>query len=124
MVLFLHLEGHSAAEIRCRLCRVYGDNVMSDSSVRDGCTKICMKSWEQGWHSIVTNELLQKFDHVMRERRRFKISDLCDKLLKFRDPAGFLLSHSGWVTTGRTWIEYTTDWITLLCLSLIRKKKK
>jgi len=34
----LHAEGQSAAEIR-RLCHVYGDNVISDSSVREWCRK-------------------------------------------------------------------------------------
>jgi hypothetical protein len=32
---FLHAEEQSAAEIRRRLCRVYGDNIMSDSSEVD-----------------------------------------------------------------------------------------
>jgi hypothetical protein len=31
--------GQCAAEIRRRLCRVYGDNVMSDSCVREWCRK-------------------------------------------------------------------------------------
>jgi transposase len=39
VIRFLQAEGHSAAEIHCRLCRVFGDNVMSDSSVRDWCRK-------------------------------------------------------------------------------------
>jgi hypothetical protein len=32
---FLHTEGQSAAEIHRRLCHVYGDNIMSDSSEVD-----------------------------------------------------------------------------------------
>ena len=39
VIRFLHAEGQSAAEIRRRLCRVYGDNVMSDSCVRECCRK-------------------------------------------------------------------------------------
>jgi len=39
VIRFLHAERHSAAKIRCRLCRVYGDSVMSDSSVREWCRK-------------------------------------------------------------------------------------
>jgi cytochrome c-type biogenesis protein CcmH/NrfF len=35
VIRFLHTEGQSAAEIHRRLCRVYGDNVMSDSSEVD-----------------------------------------------------------------------------------------
>jgi hypothetical protein len=32
VIRFLHAEGKSVAEIHRRLCGVYGDNVMSDSS--------------------------------------------------------------------------------------------
>jgi hypothetical protein len=34
-VICFHTEGQSAAKIHHRLCRVYGDNVMSDSCVRE-----------------------------------------------------------------------------------------
>ena len=37
VIRFLHVEGQSAAEIHHRLCLVYGDNVMSDSCVREWC---------------------------------------------------------------------------------------
>jgi hypothetical protein len=40
VIRFLHAEGQSAAEIHHRLCRVYSDNVMSDSCVREWCRKI------------------------------------------------------------------------------------
>jgi len=39
VIRFLHAEGQSAAEIHRRLCRVHGDNVMSDSCVRKWCRK-------------------------------------------------------------------------------------
>jgi cytochrome c-type biogenesis protein CcmH/NrfF len=35
VIRFLHTEGQSAAEIHRRLYRVYGDNIMSDSSEVD-----------------------------------------------------------------------------------------
>jgi hypothetical protein len=35
VIRFLHTEGQSAAEINRRLCRVYGENIMSDSSEVD-----------------------------------------------------------------------------------------
>jgi hypothetical protein len=35
VIRFLETEGQSAAEIHRRLCRVYGDNIMSDSSEVD-----------------------------------------------------------------------------------------
>jgi len=38
VIHFLHAEGQSVAEIR-QLCHVYGDNVMSDSCVREWCRK-------------------------------------------------------------------------------------
>jgi hypothetical protein len=40
VIRFLHTEGQSAAEIHRRLCRVYGDDVMSDSCVRECCRKL------------------------------------------------------------------------------------
>jgi hypothetical protein len=36
-IRFLHAEGQSAVEIYSRLCRVYGDNFMSGSYVREWC---------------------------------------------------------------------------------------
>jgi transposase len=38
-IRFLHEQGQSAAEIHSRLCCVYGDNVISDSCVREWCKK-------------------------------------------------------------------------------------
>jgi len=39
VIRFLHTEGQSAVEIHRRLCRVYGDNIMSDRCVREWCRK-------------------------------------------------------------------------------------
>jgi hypothetical protein len=39
VIRFFHTVGQSAAEIHRRLCCVYGDNVMSDSCVREWCRK-------------------------------------------------------------------------------------
>jgi hypothetical protein len=39
VICFLHAEGQSVAKIHCPWCRVYGDNVMSDSCVREWCIK-------------------------------------------------------------------------------------
>jgi hypothetical protein len=39
VIRFLHAERQTAAEIYRRLCRVYGDNVMNDSCVREWCRK-------------------------------------------------------------------------------------
>jgi hypothetical protein len=68
VIRFLHAEGQSMAKIR-QLC-VYGDNVMSDSCVREWCRKFrdgCTDMHDeggQGQHSIVADELVQK---VIRE---------------------------------------------------------
>jgi hypothetical protein len=35
VIRFLHTEGQSAFEIHRQLCRVHGDNIMSDSSEVD-----------------------------------------------------------------------------------------
>jgi transposase len=39
VIHFLHAEGQSAAEIHRRVCRVYGDTVMSVKCVRKWCRK-------------------------------------------------------------------------------------
>ena len=39
VINFLHAEGQSAAKIHRQLCHVYGDNVMSDSCMREWCRK-------------------------------------------------------------------------------------
>jgi transposase len=64
---------------------VYGDNVMSDSSVRDWCRKFrdgrtdVHDEGGQGRHLIVTDELVHKVNQVVREKRCFMISDLSDE---------------------------------------------
>jgi hypothetical protein len=69
VICFLHAEGQSVAEIR-QLYRVYGDKVMSDSCVREWCSKFRDGRTEvhdkggQGQHSIVTDKLIHK---VVRE---------------------------------------------------------
>ena len=71
VIHFLHAEGQSAAEIHHQLCRVYGDNVMSDSSVREWCRKFkdgrtdVHDKGGEGRHSTVNDELVQKVDHSM-----------------------------------------------------------
>jgi transposase len=63
VIRLLHAEGQSVAEIHLRLCRIYGDNVMSDSCVRKWCRKFkdgrtdVHDEGGQGRHSIVTDEL-------------------------------------------------------------------
>jgi transposase len=85
VIRFLHTEGQRAVEIHSRLCRVYGDNVMSDSCVsewcrkfRDGCTDVHDEDG-QGRHSIVTDELVKEDDQCLRGKRRFTISELSEE---------------------------------------------
>jgi hypothetical protein len=67
VIRFLHTEGQSTAKIHCQLSRVqvYGDNVMSDSCVRewrrkfrDGRTDVHVEGG-QGWHLIVSRSKSQ-----------------------------------------------------------------
>jgi len=82
VICFLHAEGQSTAEIHRRLCRVYGDNVMSDSCVREWCRKFrdgrtdVRDKGGQERRSIVTDKLLQKVDRCLRGKRHFTISEL------------------------------------------------
>jgi transposase len=85
VIRFLHAEGQSAAEIHRRLCRVYGDNAMSDSCVKEWCRKFgngrtdLHNEGGQGRHSIVTDELVQKVDRCLRGKRRFTMSEFYEE---------------------------------------------
>jgi transposase len=84
VIRFLHTEGPSMADIHCRFCRVYGDNVMSDSCVREWCRKLrdgrttVLDESGQGQHSVVTDELVQKVNQCLRGKR-FTISQLSEE---------------------------------------------
>jgi len=77
VIRFLHAEGQSAEEIHRRLCPVYGDNVMSDSCVREWCRKFrdgridMHDGGGQERHSIVADELVQKIDQCLRGKTPF-----------------------------------------------------
>ena len=85
VICFLHAEGQSVAEIHCRLCCVYGDNVMSDSCVREWCRKLRNGSTDahdeggQGRHSIVTDELVQKVNQCVCGKCHFMIPELSEE---------------------------------------------
>jgi transposase len=85
VIRFLHTEGLSAAESYRRLCRVYSDNVISDSCViewyrkfRDGRTDMHDEGGQER-HSFVTDELVQNVDQCLRGKRCFTISELSEK---------------------------------------------
>jgi transposase len=102
----LHAQGQSAAEIHRRLCREYGDNVMSDSCVREWCRKFrdgrtdVQDEGGQEQRSIVTDELVQKVDQCLRGKRRFTTSELSVK--NFHEIRGLLCIELSW-----------TDWFTI-----------
>jgi transposase len=85
VICFLHTEGQNMAEIHRRLSCVYGDNVMSDSCVREWCRKFRDRRTDvhdeggQERHSIVTDKLVQKVDQCLHGKRRFMISELCEE---------------------------------------------
>jgi transposase len=85
VICFLHTAGQSAAEIHCRLCHVYGDNVMSDSCVREWCIKFrdgrndMHDEGGQEQRSVVTDKLIQKVDQCLRGKNRFTISELSEE---------------------------------------------
>jgi hypothetical protein len=70
VIRFLHAAGQSAAKIHRRVCRVYADNVMNGSCVREWCRKFGDGRTDDhdegghGRHSVVIDELVKK---VVRE---------------------------------------------------------
>jgi len=82
VIRFLQAEGHSAAEIHRKMSAVYGPNFMSDKCVREWCRKFCDGRTDlhdeggQGRPSLVTDDLVQHVDKVVRERCQFTISEL------------------------------------------------
>jgi hypothetical protein len=76
VIRFLHAKGQSVTEIHRRLCRVYSDNVMSDSCVREWCRKFRDGSTDvhdggQGRYSVVTNELVQNEGPMLARKTSF-----------------------------------------------------
>jgi transposase len=72
----------SAAEIRRELCAIYGQNVMSEGTVRQWCSmlkdgQINIHDEERsGRQSVVSDDLVQIVDQNICERRHFTISEL------------------------------------------------
>jgi hypothetical protein len=78
----LQADGHSAAEIHRRMSVVYGPKFMSDKFVREWCRKFrdgrtdVRDEGGQGRPSLVTDDLVQHVDKVVRKQRRFTISEI------------------------------------------------
>ena len=70
VISFLQAEGSSAAEIHRRMSNVYGENFMSDGSVREWCRKFKERRTDvhdEGGHgrksvAVATKDLLKKFN--------------------------------------------------------------
>jgi hypothetical protein len=68
IIHFLHAKNMSAAEIHCELCAVYGQNVMSEGTVRLWC--VMFKDGRTDIHneepsarpSVVSDDLVQSVD--------------------------------------------------------------
>jgi hypothetical protein len=123
----------SPAEIRFQLCRVYSDNEMSDSCVREGCRKFrdgrtdVYDKGGQG-HSIVTHKLVQKVEQYARGKHRFTRSELSEEFphtsrtTLYRivmDRLGYHKFCARWVP----WMESTIGCITWRHRSLTRDYK-
>jgi len=117
MIPFLHVAGQSATELHHWLCHVYSDNIMSNSCVREWCRKFRDGRTDvhdevgQGWHSIVTDELIQKVDQCMRGKRCFTISELSEEFPKLWGLLCIELSRTDRVTISSVHGGYQNNWL-------------
>ena len=84
VIRFLQAEGHSAAEIHRRMSKVYGENFLSDGSVREWCRKFKegrtdVHDGGHGRKSVASVGLVECDDQVVRGKRRFTISELSEE---------------------------------------------
>jgi len=63
VIRFLQAEGHSAAEIYRRMSKVYGENFMSDGSVREWCRKF--KEGQTDFHDEGGHRRMTMPDHTV-----------------------------------------------------------
>jgi hypothetical protein len=67
-IYFLHAKNMRAMEIRCELCVIYGQNVMSEGSVRQWCRMFkdgrtdVHNAEQSGQLSVVSDDLTQSVD--------------------------------------------------------------
>jgi hypothetical protein len=86
LIHFLHPKNMSAAEIHRELwATVYGQNVMSEGTVRQWCRMFTdgpanvHDEERSGWRSVASDDRVQSVDQKNCERRRFTISELSDE---------------------------------------------
>jgi len=70
VIRFLQAEGRSAAEIHRRMSKMYGENFMSDGSVREWCRKFKGRTdVHDGGHGRKSVGLVERVDQVVRGKR-------------------------------------------------------
>jgi hypothetical protein len=82
VIHFLHAKNMSAAEIHHELHTVYGQNVMSEGTLKTVCRMLKEGQTDvhdeerSGLPSVVSDDLVQSVDQKICERRWFTISEL------------------------------------------------
>ena len=82
VIRFLFAKNMKPIEIHRELCGVYGNKVMTESSVRKWCIQFkngrtnVHDEEKSGRPSIVTDDLVAEVDEKIRENRRFTITEL------------------------------------------------
>jgi len=82
VIRFLNARNVLPSEIHHQICRVYGDNAMSDGMVRkwvrmfnEGRENVHGEA-QSGRPSLVNDDLVRKVNQRVRDDRRFTVSDL------------------------------------------------
>jgi len=82
VIRFLLARNNNVAEIHRQLCEVYGLNVISESKVRQWCrlfkegrTNVHDEE-RSGQPSVITDDLMEKVNTIIRGNCRFTISEL------------------------------------------------
>ncbi|GFX67159.1 HTH_48 domain-containing protein [Trichonephila clavipes] len=85
VIRFLWAQGFKSVDIHHQISEVYGESIMTDEMVRkwvrafkDGRTNIHDEE-RSGRPSAITDELIQKVDCKVKEKRPFTISSLAEK---------------------------------------------
>jgi hypothetical protein len=82
VIPFLHSKNINSVDINRELCAVYGQNVISEGTVRQWCRML--KNGRKYVHSgerssrppVVSDDLVQNVGQIICDRRRFTISEL------------------------------------------------
>jgi len=82
VICFLNARNMLPSEIHHQICQVYGDNAMNNGMIRkwvrmfsEGREKVHNEA-RSGRPSLVNGDLVRKVNEIVRDDRRFTISDL------------------------------------------------